>query len=198
MATTDILSIDEARQAIMAPDQRNDEWLALMVSAVSQRIDKITGPVVNRSVTEYHDGGTTEILPRSRPIYSIASLVEYRWTTPITLSVETLGTAPSDAYILRPDGAVMRRQGGWTWQFWPGRGNIVLTYTAGRAATTAAVPETFKQAAMITVAHIWRNENGSGNTTFGADGPATFIASYSIPNRAMELLAGETRSWGIA
>lgn len=198
MATTDLLTIDEARNAIMATDQRNDQQLAVLVSAVSQRIDKICGPVVNRSVTEYHDGGTCEILPRSRPVYSITSLIEYRFATATTLTAETVGTAPTDAYLLRPDGTIMRRNGGWEWKFWPGHGNIVLTYTAGRTATTAAVPENFKQAAQIIVAHIWRNENGSGNQTFGADGETNFRASYSIPNRAMELLGGETRGWGIA
>ena len=58
--------------------------------------------------------------------------------------------------------------------------------------------ERFKQAAAITLAHIWRSEQGSGNQTFGAAEVPAFGPTFSIPNRALELISADRLTPGIA
>lgn len=191
---TDILSIPEARVAIAAPDERHDDVLALMNSAVSERFDAMLGPVVRRTVTEVIDPVGYKILLGTRPVVSITSVTEYRAGVSQVLTAETLTTAGS--YLFKaPDGLIIRRQG---FADFPFQGRLEIVYTAGRAETTATVSPRFKQAAAITLAHIWRNEYGSGNQTFGAADVPMFGTSFSIPNRAIELIAGDRLTPGIA
>ena len=72
--TLDVLTLDEARSAIGANNQDYDPELAVMNTAVAQIIDDISGPVVARTVTERYDGGRSELLLRSRPLYAVTSL----------------------------------------------------------------------------------------------------------------------------
>jgi hypothetical protein len=198
-ATLDILTLDEAREAINVKDNTYDTRLTSMNTAVSLRFDVLCGPIVDRSVTERHDGGNFTILPRSKPIESITSLTEYVQTNAHVLTAETAGTVPPEAYLWESDlNVIYRRASGYDWVFWPSRRNIVLVMVCGRAATTALVPPRFKEAAAITLAHVWRAEMGSGNQTFGVETGTTFGPSFSIPNRARELVADEIAIPGIA
>ena len=74
MATLDILTETEASQTASGIDTAlpSDE-LARMVTAVSARIDELVGPVVNRAVTEYHNGGGV-IRPRQTAVASVTTL----------------------------------------------------------------------------------------------------------------------------
>lgn len=192
-STLDILTLEEARTAIGASlSQSYDDALELMVTAVSSRVDDLCGPVVNRTVTERHEAyGCYALIPRSLPVSSFTSVTEYVGGTGTVLTAETDTAAGT---YLWEQNLVRRRQ-----SFRPAwfKGRVKLVYVSGRAADTDAVPERFKQAAKIIVAHMWRQEMGSGNQTFGADGEIR-VASFSIPNRAMELLADDVRVPGIA
>lgn len=198
MSTLDLLTLEEARAAIMVPlNQSYDDDLAVMNTAVSTRIDELCGPVVNRSVTEYHDGGWYTVPVYTYPVSSFTSVTEYLNGSPTVLTAESAGTAGTYLYddVAR---VVYRRQGFVDFPFRWGRRNIKLVYVAGRAATTETVPEKFKEAAKITLAHIWRQENGSGTQTFGNDGgDSIYRASFAIPNRAIEVLGYDIRMPGI-
>ena len=193
-ATTDVLTLEEARAAIGVPlNQSYDDALEVMVTAVSDRLDELCGPVVNRTVTERHDAaGCYTVIPYELPVYSFTSVTEYRNGTGTDLTVEDDTTAGE--YLWERN--LLKRRS--SFGPYPFQGRVKLVYVAGRAADTESVPERFKQAAGIIVAHIWRQENGSGNQTFGSDGEAPYRASFSIPNRAMELLADQIRTPGIA
>lgn len=194
MSATDILSLEEARAAINTPlNSTYDDALEVLVTAVSTRLDELCGPVVNRTVTERHDAtGCWSLIPYTLPVYSFTSVTEYRSGTGTDLTAEDDTTAGE--YLWERN--ILRRRNSFLPYTFQGR--VKLVYVAGRAADTESVPSRFKQAAQIIVAHIWRQENGSGNQTFGSDGEAPYRASFSIPNRAMELLAGEMRVPGIA
>lgn len=197
MATLDVLSETEARRAVKVADSSYDDRLSSLVTAVSTRFDELCGPIVQRTVTaERHDGGCTTIFPRMAPVAAWTTVTEYQGTTATTLTAESPGSAPANGYLWQSTtGELVRRSSGYPALF--ASTFVVLTYTAGRFATTGAVESRFKEAVSITLAHIWRTESGSGNQTFGADSEFRF-SSFSVPNRAMELVAHDRRVPGFA
>ena len=195
MATTyDILTLDEARAAVMAPNADYDYQLILMNTAVSQRFDDLCGPVVIQPYVEDYDPSGSVFTLRHRPLASVTYVKEAIFGNVTTLTAESF-TTPG-GYLWKPvEGVIIRRN-----QFfdYPFLGRVQVSYTAGRATDTASVPERFKQAAAITLAHIWRSEQGSGNQTFGVAEVPAFGPTFSIPNRALELIASDRLTPGIA
>ncbi len=193
-----VLSLDEARTAVLnTSSQDKDDQLAPLVDAVSVRLDELCGPIVIRTVTdELHAGCRPSFTTYKRPIDTITSIIEAWGATTYTLTAETWGTAPTYGYRFDPATQIIsRRDGGYTTQF---ANEIKITYEAGRAADTAAAPSKFKEAAKIILAHIWRNEHGSGNPTFGGDSEVSFGTSFSIPKRALEILGNDLRAPAVA
>jgi len=194
MATTDLLSLEEARAAIGAPNQDYDTQLETMLSAVSQRFVTLVGDVVNTTYTEDYDPVGCTFTLRHGPLSSFTSVTEYVKGTASALTAETITTAGT--YLWKqPEGLLIRRQ---SFMDYPWQGRVRVVYVAGRAASTAAVPERFKQACAITLAHLWRSEMGSGTQTFGAAEIGSFGPTFSIPNRALELIAADRLVPGIA
>lgn len=197
--TLDILSLDEAKRAlnIATADTTFDTELAAYITAVSQRIDDMCGPVVQRTVTgEVHNGGSLIIWPTLTPVVSVTSLAEYTGGVATTLTAET--AAAAGTYLLAGAGthnSQLRRRRSWNdTGFASGRSNVVITYVAGRYANTAAVSAKFKQAAAKTLAWLWRGDQGAGTATFGAvDGSSLFGLGFALPNSVVELLAYEQR-----
>lgn len=167
MAATDVLTETEARAAVNA-DEGSAE-LAVLVSAVSGQLDELCGPIVQRTVTgEAHDGGALVRLKHA-PVASVTSVVEYDGTVATTVTAETNTAKATANYVFDSrTGQVRRRSNGWDYAFPAGRGNVVVTYVAGRAATTAAVDAKFKQAASMMLRNLWVAERASGSETFGA------------------------------
>lgn len=196
--TLDLLTLDEAKRALNVPlaDTTQDTEIASYITAVSRRIDDMCGPVVIRTVTgELHTGGTSMIFPYMAPVATISSLAEYVGTTSTALAAETNATKTANDYLVSVDGYVIyRRATGGDSIFPVGRSNVVLTYTAGRYATTAVVDQLFKQAAAIFLSHLWRFEQGQGSTTFGAFEEGLGIPSFGTPNAVRDLLADELRA----
>lgn len=167
MATTDVLTQAEA-QRILGVESK-PESLARYVSAVSAQLDQLCGPIVTRTVTaEAHSGGVEVISLKYRPVSSVTSVTEYAGTVSTTLTAES-NTAKTAAnyYLDAADGTIRRRYNGSDWVFADGRGNVVVTYVAGRAATTAAVDAKFKAAAAMMLRNVWIGEEASGSETFG-------------------------------
>ena len=191
--TYDLLSLAEAKatlgQSASATDL--DTTIASYVTAVSRVLDENCGPLVQRTVTaeKYSGDGSSILRLRQQPASSITSCTEYQGTVAVTLTVETIGTAPSAGCMLDPDtGLLYRRAGGWDYSWYPGRGNITVTYTAGRYANTAAVDARVKRAAGMLLRHLWAIDKGSGNMMFGeVDMPIPM--GFAIPNRVREMLS---------
>ncbi|HVV37588.1 MAG TPA: hypothetical protein VHC63_13345 [Acidimicrobiales bacterium] len=216
----DIVTLDEGKTAINVKSATGtyDTELASVITAVSQRLVDLCGPVVNRTFTnETYDGGPLvgrqfldEAVDRGYssielrhaavgPLATttITNAVEYDSTgAGTTLSPETFDTKPADAYLVKPETAlVFRRRSGIEWRYLQGQGNVVFTYTSGRAASTAAAPDKFKQAALIMIAHVWR-QRGPQAGAYRVDaesGPVFGVAPFAVPNAVVELLLDDRR-----
>lgn len=165
----DIISTAEARIAINM-DADNTEHTAEIeqfVTAISRRFDEVIGPVVNRTVTEYHDGGVAAIWPRQTPVASVTTVKEWDGTTTTTLTADSWGTAGNtDGYLLEESGSyahdarIFRRSGGSNALYGTGQRSIELVYEAGRAADTTSVDKRIKAAVGMVLRRMWKREAG--------------------------------------
>lgn len=190
--TLDLLTLTEAKTAIGTTIAATDldTIIATYVTTVSRTLDANCGPLVTRTITnEAHNGGGYTIRLSYNPAASITTVTEYQGTTAVTITQQTPGTLPDNGYVLdTPSGYLYRVQGGADAYWYQGRNNIVVTYSAGRFASTSVVDARVKQAAGMLLRHLWAMQYGSGNVMFGeADIPAPI--GFAIPNRVKELLA---------
>lgn len=206
MAVLDLITLGEAKATlnISSAELEHDEEIARFVSAVSERIDDLCGPVVARSVTELHDGGGYALRPRSTPVSAVTTLTEYAHTTPTVLTAETNASKPADGYLLVDEWVhnvrIIRRSAGSDSYFATGRRNVELVFSSGRAATTADVPDHFKMAAALTLQHMWRPAAGAWTQSMQFDDgrPSSPVAAWMVPKAVKELLADELRPAGVA
>ena len=159
---TDILTFDEALEAIGATNV-GDNSLALerMVSAVSQVIDSMCGPVVAREVTEVHEGSVGAVWLFQPPVLSVTSVSEFDGTTTTALTDESaFGTVGGTVgFVLSSDGSrIERRSGGYGYSF---ARQVQVTYQAGRYADTDSVGARWKQAAAAILARMWKREGSA-------------------------------------
>jgi hypothetical protein len=201
MATLDVLTLPEAKDALNVSQTKpiNDEAITLWVTAISLRMDELCGPVVQRTISnEVHAGGECSILPLYRPVSSVTTIVEYSGTgSPQSLAAETFttnsATVTANDYYLDPvTSRISRRSSGYAGTFAGTR--VVLTYVAGRAATTAAVDKKFKVAAGAMLRRLWSRESGAwargGNPLAGEQ--AGSIGFYKVIDPMVaEFLADE-------
>lgn len=203
-ANLDVLTLPEARTAVglATTDTNSDERLVTYVTAISRRLDLLCGPIVQRTVTgEAHDGGSWWIDLQWSPITSVTTVTEYAATAATVLTRETVGTTPSNAYLIKPwrefyKGRIYRRSGGIASRFALGDQNVLVTYVAGRYTDTASVDAKFKQAAAFVLSNIFRKEQRPVNPAFQGPGllgdtEAPGIPSYLIPYVADALLVDE-------
>lgn len=206
MATLDILTEFEASQAASGVDLAALAELPRMVTAVSARIDEIVGPVVNRTVTEYHDGGGV-IRPRQTPVSSVTTLKHWDNSTLTTYTADTWGVAGNtNGYIIEKSGsyphdAVIYRRSSGSSVAWPeGHRCLELVYVAGRAATTAAVEDRYKECAAEVLRRLWDRESSAwarGADPFGDDGVSRrFFKAFDYV--VAEMLGDEMKLSGIA
>ena len=93
MAATDLLSLDDAKSAVgLALATLHADRLEAYVSAVSNAIDELVGPVVQRTITgERHEGGTSEIRLRRSPVSSITTVKVWQRGVSTTLTAGPVG-----------------------------------------------------------------------------------------------------------
>jgi len=164
VATLDILTPAEGIKAALGVDTGHEDDIARMVTAVSARIDELVGPVVTRTVTEYHDGGA-EIWPRQTPVASVTTLKHANGATLTTYTEDTWGTAGNaDGFLVEQSGSyphdvrIFRRSAGSNVGWTAGHRGIELVYESGRAATTATVAERYKEVAIECMRRLWDRE----------------------------------------
>jgi hypothetical protein len=205
MTTTDLITITEAKQEIGAISTAVDDvLLASYVAAVSEMIDRKCGPVVARTITaEVHDvGQVAELRLRTFPVLSVSSVVEYSSLgVATTLAADTPSSKHDNGYWINTGlkfaRKLERRNAGVAYTF-PPFGQVVVSYSAGRCASTATVPDIFKHAARLAVATNWSIQQGSGSMTFGV-GDGGFGAPIPIimPRAVDAMLAAEMLPGGI-
>lgn len=199
MAANDVLTPAEARVAIGrgSNDTTEDTPLTSMVTAVSEYLDSLVGPIVQRTVTdELHDGGYPEVFLRHYPVSSVTSATEYNGTTATALTVETNSSHPADGCRLDSEGrtgVLLRRSSGGTTSFPDGMGNVKVTYVAGRYASTSAVADRYKEAARIMLAMWWSRRDVSATLEGEYDVPAQRWPGFALPNAVRQLLGDEWR-----
>lgn len=200
---TDVLTLDATKRAIRAAlntSVQDDRYEGLITGA-SQWLDRMCGPVVRRTVTEYHDGGQPWIWMRACPLSSITSVAEYVAGTSTTVTAESVSAA--GGYLAEADstlepaglltGRLWRRYSFAEYRWASGRGNIAVTAVAGRYATTAAVAGSrFEQAALILVKWLAQTYATQVAQPGGYDVP--FPATpRTVPLAVQQLLAEDWR-----
>jgi hypothetical protein len=82
--------------------------------------------------------------------------------------------------------------------FYPGKGNIFVTYTGGRYGSTAAVDPRFKEAAYIMLRNLWTTEEPTVQINAGGEvaTPGGRFPTFAVPNAARDLLLDEWREAG--
>lgn len=185
---TDVITLADAKAELRLEHARFDEDLALLISAVSQRLDELCGPVIIRTVTDTLSGYRPLLLLTAAPVVSITSVTEYAGTTPTVLTSQTNVAQTANDYLLLGESLERTSYGyrvPWAW----GASNIVVVYQAGRFATTADVSAKFRKAARLLVRHWWAHEARPGTQTFPDD--ADIMARYAVPNAVVQLLGND-------
>lgn len=203
VATLDVVTDAEARRYVkLGPLDVTGKAtiLTALVTAVSLKLDKCVGPVVRRAVTaETQDGGSDRVRLDLRPVYSFTTVTEYDSTAATVLTRETIGTVPSSGYYAEPwrndrtlfSGVLIRRSGGSDYRFPCGRGNIAVTYNAGRFTDTASVDARFKDAAGIMLTYLWQQYGLSTATKGDYEVPFENFPKFAVPNAVRDMLLDE-------
>ena len=207
---SDVISYDRARQALSigAVDESKRMLLEAAVTAVSQKLDDVCGPIVQRTLTEVIDvprwEHVTDLRISGGPVSSITSVKSYENGVESTLTAETLTVAGDYLaelqHRVRPDGTSqmlsgqLRRRSSFSDWWWTCGTRVQVVYVAGRYANTAAAAGSrFEQAAMVTLRSLWRTYQSQVATQLDGDYAAPFQAfpSFAVPAAALEMVAAD-------
>ena len=169
----DLCTLADAKAHLNIQSSNDDLELTTFITAASDLVEEYADKVWrDTTYTEIHDGGTDTLVLKHSPIKTLTSISEMG-------SVTT--SFPTTDYAVYPETGVIRR---FYYDFLGDRGQVTVVYTAG-----GTVPALARQATLVTLAHLWETQRGSmgrRNPLSGDDYPTGM--SYSLPNRAMELL----------
>lgn len=190
----DVITLAEAKTGLNITDTDTDAELAQVITAASRFVDSVYGAVVARTITdEQHTGGGSRIWLRQRPVASITTVTEYASGTPTVLTAETL--AASGTYAVDLGMGYIRRRDSWYDSRFATSG-VLVTYVAGRYATTAAVDPKFKEAGVIAVQHLMQHRGAqSGAATFGGEGAPFAGVPFSSSVLRDKLIALFPEEW---
>lgn len=182
-----LLTLAEAKtQLQLSATNAYDTELQSYIDALTAVIERHTGPVENRTVTETVNAYGPLLALTQVPAVSLTSL------TP----VHTGGRAmAADEVALDGDAGVLRRLDGGPFAGGP----WVAVYVAGRGS----VPATINLAAKILLQHLWRTRYGAargnpgGGEDFDVNEPIPGFG-YAIPNRVLQLLEAYKAPPGVA
>lgn len=174
-----LLTLADAKAQLDITTSTDDAELLVYVEAVTAAIERYTGPVINRTVTEVVTGRGLALVLAQVPVVELISL------TPLTAAGAAVNT--DDVYLNPDAGTVHRRDGGsFTGGPWEAE------YVAGRGTTT---PATINLAARILLQHLWRTQYGASRGLAGIGGGDDVSVTepvagwgYAIPNRVLQLL----------
>ncbi|MFF1348507.1 hypothetical protein ACFVZJ_21430 [Streptomyces sp. NPDC058322] len=170
-----LLTLAEAKAQLDIETAADDQELEAYIDSLTAVIERHTGPVENRPVTEQVDSRGSRLALSQVPAVSLTSI------TPVITG--GLAIDVSDLVLDGDAGVLWRRDG----QFFYG-GPWSVTYVAGRGA----IPPTINLAARMLLQHLWRTQYGAARGGGGADDYAVTEPipgfGYAIPNRVLELL----------
>ncbi|MGY6501641.1 MAG: hypothetical protein ACXIVQ_12235 [Acidimicrobiales bacterium] len=163
-----VLDESEVRTAVARKGSSDAEVLAAMNVAVSRRLDRLCGPIVQRTVeAERHRRACTAIWLRHGPasIDTIVVTPDQPW--------DPTPWSPDPALALSIEGAF---------------GDVTIDYTAGRYDTTATVDGRFKEAARLMLRNLWRSETQAVVQVGEYDVPSINFPTYAVPHAVRDLL----------
>ena len=202
---TDLLSIEDALDAVRL-SQSNTVHVSRLegyVTAISNAVDELVGPVVARTVTgERHPGGCSAVWLRRTPVLSVSSVKVWSGGVSTTLTAESLSSAGGYLAELDPDdptrlSGVLLRRSSWSSILWE-CGTVEVTYGAGRYANTAAVVGTrFHTAAVLALKNMWQGMVDSVAVVNEYEGPSTAFPSVVLPKASRDLLWDQIQYRGL-
>lgn len=180
-----LLTLAEAKAQLDIDGTGEDTELQAYVDSLTAVIERYTGPVENREVTETVDGRGTRLALTQVPAVSLTSL------TPVLTGGQAVAVGEVH---LDGDAGILRRLDGGAFAGGP----WTAVYTAGRGT----VPATINLAARILLQHLWRTQYGAARGGASAD---DFLVSepapgwgYAVPNRVLQLLEAYKLPPGVA
>lgn len=169
-----LLTLDEAKAQLDIETDSHDVELQAYIEALTSVIERHTGPVEERQVTETIEGRGTSMCLSHIPAVTLVAIAP-ALTDGAALDLSTVVLDPGA-------GLVRHRSGSFAGTLW------TVTYTAGRSS----IPPTINLAARMLIQHLWRTQYGSAR---GAPSSDDFLVTepipgygYAIPNRVLELL----------
>jgi hypothetical protein len=180
--STALLSLADVRAALNFTATLDDEEVRMYSQMATALIERRTGPILNRTVTETIHGWNTVALSHV-PVVSVTS---------ITADL-TGGTAvdPANLFIDGTTGIIRRLDRGTFYN-----DTYTITYVAGRGTVVA---DQFKLAAIHLIEHLWAGQRGTGfpGDTAADDGYSASSA-YSLPLKVLQDIEMDLKVAGIA
>jgi len=199
-----LVSLSDAKDYMTIPtsDKTRDHKLLQMIAGIVPVIEHITGPVIQRQVEEWHDGGQPSLILRQRPVLQVVAVSEFRGPVEWSLALvpdPSHGTIYS-ATFEAPARLVRRGPGGSSFSFAPGRESVHVVYTAGlasvpanvRLATLELLRINFSQTQARPLARAWPSDGSMDDQEPGRE-----ILGFFVPNRVRELLEPSRKAPGV-
>ncbi len=197
MSTAPLIDLATAKARLRITSSTDDDLVTRVVAAVTERIEELVGPVIQRGPTvELHDGGTRTVRLRLRPAAAVATVEERlpgvsTWTTLVENTAYFLDEHDGDAVYT---GVVRRHDAFRTACPFPvGIAAVRVTYTPGRFTSQGSVTTRYIEACGITLENWWGQyrptltiERGDG-----FEEPRQQFPRFAVPQAALELLGLE-------
>lgn len=179
-----LLNLAEAKAQLNITGDTDDLELQAYIDALPAVIERIVGPVENRTVTEMIDGYGTRLALSQVPAVSLTSLTPVL-TGGLAIDAGDVVLDGESGILRRRDGAAFRG-GPWT-----------AVYVAGRGE----VSPTINLASRMLLQHLWRTQLAQARGGLAGGGgdfePIPGLA-YAVPNRVLELLEAYKQPAGVA
>ncbi|MCX4786466.1 phage head-tail connector protein [Streptomyces sp. NBC_01221] len=180
-----LLTLDEAKAQLDIETTADDQELQAYIDSLTAVIERHTGPVEKRPVTEQVDSRGSRLALSQVPAVSLTSITPI-FNGGLAIDVGDLALDGDAGVLWRRDRQV----------FYGGPWRVV--YVAGRGE----VPATIKLAALFLLQHLWRTQYGAARGGGGADDYSVTEPipgfGYAIPNRVLELLEAFKAPPGVA
>jgi hypothetical protein len=181
-----LVTLDQVRTQIDDHSTDNSVELGLYIDAATEAVERFTGPVLNRVVTEKVNARGTRLALTQVPMVELTSISPVL-TGGLAVEITELDVDGATGIVTRLDGSSFY---GGPWR---------VTYTAGRGDT---VPATIQLAALLLIHHLWRTKYGAARglgsqDDFSVSEPIPGFG-YAVPNRVLTLLEPYQQPPGIA
>jgi hypothetical protein len=202
-----IVSLAEVKQhlSIPAANKASDARLVEIIHGVTPVVEKICGPVLQRTIDEWHDGGQCWVVPRHRPVLNLLACSEYvgpiEWNLAI-IQDPAHGTPYSCMFDTATGRIVRHTTGGGTQPFTAGSQTVHVSYVAGLATVPSNIAEGTKELIRVNFVQTERRRPGVGSSTAlepaDDETPQREILGFFVPGRVRELLQPSRRRPGLA